>query len=111
MNNTLQQVSGAIGSAVLITVMNNKTTAKAEEIAASAMNNMSANAQTSTQGAAELKQQIMNEAMLHGINYTFFISTLIAVIALILAFFIKRVKPNQENMMPHEDAEKQVEVK
>lgn len=111
MNNTLQQVSGAIGSAVLITVMNNKTTAKAEEIAASAMNNMSANAQTTTQGAAELKQQIMNEAMLHGINYTFFISTLIAVIALILAFFIKRVKPNQENMMPNEDAEKQVEVK
>jgi len=110
MNNTLQQVSGAIGSAVLITVMNNKTTAKAEEIAANAMNNMSANAHTTTQGAAELKQQIMNEAMLHGINYTFFISTLIAVIALILAFFIKRVKPNQENMMPNE-AEKQVEVK
>lgn len=111
MNNTLQQVSGAIGSAVLITVMNNKTTAKAEEIAASAMNNMSANAQTSTQGAAELKQQIMNEAMLHGINYTFFISTLIAVIALILAFFIKRVQPNHENMMTHEDAEQQVDVK
>ena len=32
MNNTLQQVSGAIGSAVLITIMNNKTTAKAEEL-------------------------------------------------------------------------------
>ena len=89
--------------------MNNKTTAKAEELAASTMNNMSANAQASTQGAAELKQQIMNEAMLHGINYTFFISTLIAVIALILAFFIKRVKPNHDNMMTGEVAEKQVE--
>ena len=59
--------------------MNNKTTAKAEELAASAMNNMSANAaQATTQSASELKQQILNEAMLHGINYTFFLSTLIA---------------------------------
>ncbi|MNH21175.1 hypothetical protein D3C79_809720 [compost metagenome] len=96
MNNTLQQVSGAIGSAVLITVMNNITTVKAEELAAKAMNNMSANAaQSSAQATAEVQQQIMNEAMLHGINFTFFISTLITVIALILAFFIKRVKPNQ----------------
>lgn len=52
--------------------------------------------QPSAQAAAEMQQQIMNEAMLHGINFTFFISTLIAVIALILAFFIKRVKPNHE---------------
>jgi len=97
MNNTLQQVSGAIGSAVLITVMNNITTVKAEELAAKAMNNMSANAaQASAQATTEVQQQIMNEAMLHGINFTFFISTLITVIALILAFFIKRVKPNQE---------------
>ena len=96
MNNTLQQVSGAIGSAVLITVMNNITTVKAEELAAKAMNNMSANAaQSSAQATAEIQQQIMNEAMLQGINFTFFISTLITVIALILAFFIKRVKPNQ----------------
>jgi len=80
----------------LITVMNNITTVKAEELAAKAMNNMSANAaQASAQATAEVQQQIMNEAMLHGINFTFFISTLITVIALILAFFIKRVKPNQ----------------
>lgn len=110
MNNTLQQVSGAIGSAVLITIMNNKTTAKAEELAAGAMNNMSANAaQATTQSASELKQQILNEAMLHGINYTFFLSTLIAAIALILAFFIKRVKPNYDNHTGGEVAGKQVE--
>jgi len=110
MNNTLQQVSGAIGSAVLITLMNNKTTAKAEELAAGAMNNMSANAaQATTQAASELKQQILNEAMLHGINYTFFLSTLIAAIALILAFFIKRVKPNDNNHAGGEVAGKQVE--
>ncbi|KOY83617.1 DHA2 family efflux MFS transporter permease subunit [Lysinibacillus macroides] len=87
MNNTLQQVSGAIGSAVLITVMNNKATAKAEELASSA-----------TQGTAN----IVNESMLHGITFTFFISTLIAVIALILAFFMKRVSPAHDSNMNEE---------
>lgn len=97
MNNTLQQVSGAIGSALLITVMNNRTTAKAEELAADAMANMAGNAAPSPEAAAQLQQQIMNEAMLNGINFTFFISTLIACVALILAFFIKRVKPSHED--------------
>jgi len=74
------------------------------------MNNMSANAtQTTSQSAAELKQQLMNEAMLHGITYTFFLSTLIAAIALVLAFFIKRVKPSHENHASGEVNEKIVE--
>jgi len=111
MNNTLQQVSGAIGSALLITVMNNQTKAKAEELAADAMANMSASAaQPSAQAAAEIQQQIMNKAMLHGINFTFFISTLIAVIALILAFFIKRVKPNHEVKTDEEAAVKHLDT-
>ncbi|WP_404450581.1 DHA2 family efflux MFS transporter permease subunit [Virgibacillus necropolis] len=90
MNNTLQQVSGAIGSALLITVMNNRTESKAKDLASDALANADA------QAAAEMKQQIMNQAMLHGINFTFFVSTLIACVALILAFFLKRVKPPQE---------------
>lgn len=111
MNNTLQQVSGAIGSALLITVMNNRTTVKAEELAADAMANLGANAaQPSAQAATELQQQIMNEAMLHGINFTFFISTLIAVIALILAFFIKRVKPNHEDKNDEEAVVKPLDI-
>jgi flagellar biogenesis protein FliO len=44
--------------------------------------------------------------MLHGINFTFFLSALIAVIALILAFFIKRVKPHHENQTGEEAAVK-----
>lgn len=107
MNNTLQQVSGAIGSALLITVMNNRTKEKAEELSADSLANMSASAaQPSAQAAADMQQQIMNEAMLHGINFTFFISALIAVIALILAFFIKRVKPHYENQTGEEAAVK-----
>jgi len=71
MNNTLQQVSGAIGSALLITVINNQTSGKAEELASDLMAIMGVNAaQPSAQTTSELQQQIMNEAMLHGINYT-----------------------------------------
>ncbi|TCP29419.1 EmrB/QacA subfamily drug resistance transporter [Scopulibacillus darangshiensis] len=103
MNNTLQQVSGAIGSALLITVMNNRTEAKAKDLAAHVMSTMDANtAQPSAQTAAEMKQHIMNQAMLHGINFTFFISTLIAAVALILALFIKRVKPHHEEEIVEE---------
>lgn len=91
MNNTLQQVSGAIGSALLITVMNSRTESKAAELAKQAMANMDPSAQPSAKAAAEMKQQILNEAMLNGINFSFLISTLIACVALILAFFIKRV--------------------
>ena len=97
MNNTLQQVSGAIGSALLITVMNNRSEARGEELAAEAMANMSASgAEPSAQAIASMQQQIMNQAMLDGINFSFFVSTLIAVLALILAFFIKRVTPEHE---------------
>ncbi|QBP42736.1 MDR family MFS transporter [Paenisporosarcina antarctica] len=76
MNNTLQQVSGAIGSALLITVMNTRTTAVAKDLAISGADPSS----------------IMKNSMMEGINYTFFISTFIAAIALLLTFFIKKPK-------------------
>ncbi|RVT59916.1 DHA2 family efflux MFS transporter permease subunit [Niallia taxi] len=106
-NNTLQQVSGAIGSALLITVMQNRTKAEAEDLAAKAMANMDA---STAQNTAELKQQIMNTAMLHGINFTFIVSTWIAVVALILAFFIKRVKPSYQNQPGEEAVSKEFEA-
>ncbi|MFX3673447.1 MAG: MDR family MFS transporter [Paenisporosarcina sp.] len=74
MNNTLQQVSGAIGSALLITVMNTRTTSTAEDLAKSGVN----------------PAGIMKNSMMEGINYTFFVSTFIAGVALLLTFFIKK---------------------
>lgn len=59
MNNTLQQISGAIGSALLITVMNNRTEAKAADLAAGVM---ASAGQASAQATTEIQQQIMNEA-------------------------------------------------
>ncbi|SES12928.1 drug resistance transporter, EmrB/QacA subfamily [Gracilibacillus ureilyticus] len=95
MNNTLQQVSGAIGSALLITVMNNRTESKTEELLTEAATTMGAG-QAGPDGELVVPPEILNEAMLNGINFSFLISTLIAVVALILAFFIKRVKPHYE---------------
>ncbi|RNF38428.1 MDR family MFS transporter [Planococcus salinus] len=73
-NNTLQQVSGAIGSAFLITIMNTRTESAGRELAAS--------------GAAP--ESIVNAAMLEGINFSFFVSTFIALLALVLSLFIKK---------------------
>ncbi|GAA0349316.1 DHA2 family efflux MFS transporter permease subunit [Oceanobacillus sp. FSL W7-1281] len=91
MNNTLQQVSGAIGSALLITVMNSRTNSEAESLAEEAMKNMDPSQMPTGAAAEQMQAEIMNEAMLHGINFSFFISLLIIGLAFILALFIKRV--------------------
>lgn len=87
MNNTLQQVSGAAGSALLVTLMQNKTEAEAERLA------------QAEAGDPAKMADIMNEAMLNGINFSFKISLLIALIALVLTFFIKRAKPEGETYL------------
>lgn len=72
-NNTIQQVAGAIGTAVLVTIFNSHTNTRAAELMA-------------TGGTAQ-------QAMLDGVNFTFFIATIISAIALLLSFFLKRAKP------------------
>ncbi|EMF48032.1 multidrug resistance protein [Planococcus halocryophilus Or1] len=72
-NNTLQQVAGAVGSAFLITIMNTRTSATAQDLAANGI----------------APEDIKNLAMLDGINFSFFVSTFIALVSLVLAFFIK----------------------
>lgn len=73
-NNTLQQVAGAVGSAFLISIMNARTESAAKDLAASGTN----------------PADILNLAMLDGINFSFFVSTFIALVALALALFIKK---------------------
>lgn len=82
MNNTLNQVSGAIGTAILITIMSTRESAYANQLAA----------EVTGQLTVEMQQQIALEAMLGGINDAFFVSTFIAAVAVILSFFIKRPK-------------------
>lgn len=81
MNNTLQQVSGAVGSALLITLMQNRAEAEAEKLVQAAA------------GDPVKLATVEHLAMLEGMNFSFRISVYIAFVALILTFFIKRVKP------------------
>ncbi len=87
MNNTLQQISGAIGTAVLVTVMNSRMETKGTELAEAA----------AASGKSLQDPQVMNElaqqATLGGITFAFLVSTFIAAIALVLALFMKRVTP------------------
>ncbi|MDQ1002333.1 EmrB/QacA subfamily drug resistance transporter [Neobacillus niacini] len=96
MNNTLQQVSGAIGTALLVTVMSNRAESKAKELGEAAMANLTE--QPTQEALAQMEQQIMMSATLDGINFAFFVSVFIALVALVLAFFMKRVKQAEDKL-------------
>jgi len=66
MNNTMRQVSGAVGTALLVTVMSNNA----------------------------LPEQGVN-GLVHGVNVAFIVAGVFAVIGLILAFFIKSKQPEE----------------
>ncbi|MDN3016336.1 DHA2 family efflux MFS transporter permease subunit [Paenibacillus sp. BSR1-1] len=95
MNSTMQQVSGAIGTALLVTVMSTRAKTHATEIGAAAMKHLTK--QPTPQVIAEMKQQIMMKAMLEGINDAFYVSVFIAGLALVLALFIKRAKQAEDS--------------
>lgn len=67
MNNTMRQVSGAVGTALLVTVMSNNA----------------------------LPEQGVN-GFVHGVNVAFFVAGVFAIIGLILAFFIKKPSAHAE---------------
>lgn len=96
MNNTLSQVSGAIGTALLVTIMSNVAESRAKELGEKAMAQLTE--QPTTAALAEMKQQIMMQSMLDGINFAFFVSIFIAGLALVLAFFMKRATPAEDPM-------------
>src|SRR5690625_280595 len=93
MNNTLQQVSGAIGTAVLLTIM----TKRSESAGMSLTNDLA-------QGKIDGSYSIEHLAMLDGINFTFFISTILAIIALVLSFFIKRPTPHDQQIVMNKNS-------
>ncbi|GGE52887.1 putative MFS-type transporter YcnB [Pullulanibacillus camelliae] len=74
MLNTLQQVAGSIGTAVLFTIMSNVSKHQLSDAKAS--------------GA--IPNPI--EASIHGVNISFIVVTCLAVVALVMAFFLKNPK-------------------
>jgi len=86
MNNTLQQVSGAIGTAVLLTIMNARANSSGADLSEQAAS-----------GQLNTEFEIEHLAMLDGINFAFFVSAVLAALALLLALFIKRPEiPSRE---------------
>lgn len=138
MNNTLQQISGAIGSAIMITIMTTRTKSASsgvedevkgqvaekvkERIAEQVTQKATEAAQSGTpmsktelaaygkqlaedpsilkyakELGESLAKPLVNKAMVEGINFSFLIAMFITIIALVLAFFLKRVKvPGQK---------------
>jgi len=90
MNNTLNQVAGAIGTALMVTIMSNRAKSQAVELGQEAMKHLTG--KPTPAELAEMKQHVMMQATLNGINYSFLIATFIAAVAFVLSFFIKRVK-------------------
>ncbi|WP_324777751.1 DHA2 family efflux MFS transporter permease subunit [Virgibacillus senegalensis] len=82
MANTLRQVSGAIGTAFLVTVMSNQRTAHMSEFLPN--------------DAANPQMYAFQHATIEGINDSFMVATVFAVIGFALSFFIKQVRPADE---------------
>jgi EmrB/QacA subfamily drug resistance transporter len=95
MNNTINQVAGAIGTALLVTIMSNRTESAAKELGEASMKNLTE--QPTAAVLAEMERQIAMSAMLEGINYSFLIATFISSIAIVLAVFIKRANAKEDS--------------
>ncbi|MBS4191901.1 DHA2 family efflux MFS transporter permease subunit [Bacillus sp. FJAT-49705] len=105
MNNTLNQVSGAIGTALLVTIMANRTESHAASLAKKAMESMGTG-QSTEAAMLEMKQQILMKSMLEGINFSFIVAAVIIAVALILAFFMKRATPADDSLEEKPSSEK-----
>jgi EmrB/QacA subfamily drug resistance transporter len=86
-NNTTQQVAGSIGTAILVTIMNSVTKTKAEALMAGADPASLTEASTAA---------LMQQSLLAGIQYSFYVAFAVNVVALVLALFIKRVDTSAE---------------
>lgn len=87
MSNTLRTVAGAIGTAILVTIMSSKLkTHLADAVAAGQVN---PNDKTAMIAATA-------DATIYGVNYAFIVATGMTVVALIMAFFIRKTKPAVE---------------
>jgi len=87
MVNTVRAVAGAIGTAFLVTVMTNQAKNSIEGIIASHGFNPADKMDM---------MQAANLAQVEGINDAFMVSTVFAVLALVLSFFIQRGRTTQE---------------
>lgn len=82
MANTFQQVSGSIGTAFLITVMTVSSTGYARE----------------TSKYENSIDQVQQSALLQGYNNAFWFASILAIVAFILSFFLKKYDENKNKI-------------
>ena len=107
-HNTIQQVAGSTGTALLIAIMNARTTASAEDLVAQAQGSVTA-PMTEDQ-MATLQADITQHALLDGIQFSFLIATFITIVALVLSLFLKRAVSPDKAMTKNTSAPKKVET-
>ncbi|MFD1178047.1 DHA2 family efflux MFS transporter permease subunit [Paenibacillus puldeungensis] len=90
MSNTLRTIAGALGTALLVTIMSTRTKDKVTEMIVSAGINPKDPAN------AHQLAQITKDATINGIDYAFVVATGITLVAFVLAFFIRKVQIHKE---------------
>ncbi len=93
MNQTLQQVSGAFGGSLMISIMSTRSQLHAKEMIHSTV--LSPYVDWAT-----WKQQMMIHATIKGMNDSFWVATGIAALALILATFLKEARAKKSSAKP-----------
>lgn len=88
MSQTLRNVSGALGTALLVTFMTNKAASHAKELVISGRIDPSDKVKMA---------EVTQAATIYGINHSFIIATWLSVVALVLAFFIRKVQPHEDS--------------
>lgn len=81
MSNTLRVISGALGTAFLVTIMTTRTEKHVQQLTISNGSDIQ-----------EKTAEIINQATIQGINDAFVIATMLSLLSLFLAFFIKHPK-------------------
>ncbi len=87
MANTMQQVSASIGTAILITIMTSAV--KSYEPDMSAVTDLS---------QLEAKQYVANQALLHGYNTAFLVSSILALVGMALVIFLKTSQSDDKEL-------------
>ncbi|HZG84106.1 DHA2 family efflux MFS transporter permease subunit [Paenibacillus sp.] len=87
MSQTLRNVSGALGTALLVSIMTHEAATRGKEL-------ITAGGIDPNDQAAMLA--VTQEAAVHGINYAFVVATWMTVVSFAMSFFIKNTKPQEE---------------
>jgi len=90
MSQSLRNIAGAMGTALLVTVFSNASKSRAAQLVQSAGIN------PQDPASAEQMMEIMRQATVYGIDYAFEVATWMTAAAVVMAFFIRKTKPQAD---------------